>query len=834
MRAFQSRLLPCCALAVALVAPVHATEVCDPLDAAFTGNVAVDLGAGRPDNALTGAPLGTGDLAYEFTSNGVTFHFESRSGVALATADGLQSWAFSGGAGIALTVSPAVSALGLRAYELDGCPGATYAGAAGGQLATAISCNGGPPCPATPANPTFFGAADIGAIGAADVSRPGSVFVVTQLVFVPPGSVPTDLADLAVAKSEANAAIVVGNGEPIQYRVDVENGGPDTATDVVVLDFLPEGIFSSASHSGSGAASFDAANDLFSLLEPALAFPDTLAIDIDAAAPADQRSFGCGEQLVNVAVTSSDALDPDLPDNLSVHALRFDAASVAGVPEDCDDGIDNDCNGSTDCADSPCSCRPSLISLPGGLTNPLCGGVIGSGLVTDERGDTRYCGPAPDHGCTVPRGACGGVTVPAACCDVNLFSDPDALLTLSACDVGIPGCTPRDPNFKESIPGVTLEGYGYTQAGRTMTYILHYENVGDADAHDVSVIDVLDEDLDDSTLVIHDGGSYDPATRTLVWTDPLVPPATPRQVGFEIDVRGDAEPGTRVRNVGTIVFPDAVPPTRIDTNFVEHVVPDPSLAIAPELSVIGCTEIAPGSGVWRVDLGNAGNGFAYDVTARIVDPPAAVAVSDGDAGFAHPDDPADGSFTTVIPAAITTSSDTVAFETETPGDPCAALAWRIEWSDLAGGSFSSVVRESPDADADAVADASDNCPGDYNPGQADGDGDGAGDACDPLPPDETCDVDADGDIDSDDVDRIFATRGDAASGPDDPRDANRDGVISVNDARLCVLECTLPDCESPPPPACGLLSIEPLLLFCFARGRWRRMLAGGASRGGVR
>ncbi|ANM29247.1 hypothetical protein ABI59_06070 [Acidobacteria bacterium Mor1] len=39
----------------------------------------------------------------------------------------------------------------------------------------------------------------------------------------------------------------------------------------------------------------------------------------------------------------------------------------------------------------------------------------------------------------------------------------------------------------------------------------------------------------------------------------------------------------------------------------------------------------------------------------------------------------------------------------------------------------------PDADSDGVADGSDNCPADFNPGQADGDGDGLGDACDGCP-----------------------------------------------------------------------------------------------------
>jgi hypothetical protein len=44
------------------------------------------------------------------------------------------------------------------------------------------------------------------------------------------------------------------------------------------------------------------------------------------------------------------------------------------------------------------------------------------------------------------------------------------------------------------------------------------------------------------------------------------------------------------------------------------------------------------------------------------------------------------------------------------------------------------VQDEPDADADAVADARDNCPGVANPDQADADGDGSGDACDAPPP----------------------------------------------------------------------------------------------------
>ncbi len=86
----------------------------------------------------------------------------------------------------------------------------------------------------------------------------------------------------------------------------------------------------------------------------------------------------------------------------------------------------------------------------------------------------------------------------------------------------------------------------------------------------------------------------------------------------------------------------------------------------------------------------------------------------------------------------------------------------------------------------------------------------------PDPPPVVCDLDGDGDVDRNDVQVIFDSRGEQASGPNDPRDVNGDGIISVNDGRECVLECTLPNCE----PACGLIGIEPFLLLGYLL--WRR------------
>jgi streptogramin lyase len=63
-----------------------------------------------------------------------------------------------------------------------------------------------------------------------------------------------------------------------------------------------------------------------------------------------------------------------------------------------------------------------------------------------------------------------------------------------------------------------------------------------------------------------------------------------------------------------------------------------------------------------------------------------------------------------------------------------------------------------------------------------------------VPVSTLCDVNGDGHIDIDDIRDIFSASGEEAAGADDPRDFNSDGLITVGDARGCVLNCTNPRC----------------------------------------
>jgi hypothetical protein len=58
-----------------------------------------------------------------------------------------------------------------------------------------------------------------------------------------------------------------------------------------------------------------------------------------------------------------------------------------------------------------------------------------------------------------------------------------------------------------------------------------------------------------------------------------------------------------------------------------------------------------------------------------------------------------------------------------------------------------------------------------------------------------CDVDRDGDIDTTDLSLISRARGQVAL-PDDPRDANGDGTITVADVKVCTVKCTRANCAT--------------------------------------
>ena len=704
--------------------------VLDRTDPAFADAISIPLPP---------AGLAAGVTTFQIVSGGTTIGLLSTNGGLLATgsfAPGVVVRTFGPGQGVTVSVSPQTTAIGFTASQIDGCPGGTFFGAAQTQQANQICGTN-----------RFFGAADIGLIGAVQLEQSGSLWKITEILVVQgtpsgPGS-----ADLGAAKTASTPRVI--DGEDVSWGIDVTNAGPNPALGARLIDLLPPPTYLGSTPS----AGYDFENHVLHWPLGDLS-PGTSHFAIRTHV--EPLAMSCDERFLNVAIVSSPTADAALTNNVAVSSVGFDKERVAGNAEFCGNGLDDNCDGLVDCTDPGCGCFPVLPSAPGG--DPSCHVDLIQPDPTQPPIIVGNCSPentpAPQHECRVSRGTCGNVSVPSYCCDPSSWSNPsnNASQAIGQCDLGVSGCVPHDPNFKESDPTVNLNGYGLASAGQLITYRIHYENDGNADALQVKIIDELDSDLDASTLVIDDGGVYDPNTRVIVWTDPVVPPLDPRFVTFRARVRADAPPATHVRNVGTIVFPNADPPSRTDTDFVDHVIVSPTHPPVPRLAVTKCVRAS--ASTWKVFVTNTGGGFAYNVTASVVSPPAGV-TSSGSATFRHKDD-ALPALSTVIPGATTESTNALALQAPGSADPCPYLHWQLAWEDLQGARQSQTVQYAP------------------------------------LP----CDFDADGDVDRVDTAAITAARNQNASGPQDPRDVDHDGRITVLDARTCATRCTRPLCAT--------------------------------------
>lgn len=125
---------------------------------------------------------------------------------------------------------------------------------------------------------------------------------------------------------------------------------------------------------------------------------------------------------------------------------------------------------------------------------------------------------------------------------------------------------PIDPNEKGSI------AQRFIQPDRTLVYPIHFENIGTIEARDVFVTDVIDPDLDVSTLeILSPGGSFDAPARTLRWEllGIDLPPAQGDTVLFAMKPRPNLPSGTEIRNRATIQFEVFEP---ITTNEVVNII----------------------------------------------------------------------------------------------------------------------------------------------------------------------------------------------------------------------------------------------------------------------
>jgi len=135
-----------------------------------------------------------------------------------------------------------------------------------------------------------------------------------------------------------------------------------------------------------------------------------------------------------------------------------------------------------------------------------------------------------------------------------------------------------DPNIKYGPDGNVLPA-------QTLNYEIEFENEGEGIAFGVYITDELDEDIDETNLVINNDGTYDPDTRTITWFIGQVDPEQGGSVTFIATMKANAEPGTEIINYATVYFPSVPEVTR--TNAVVSVYPIPFISVEPLNRYVG-------------------------------------------------------------------------------------------------------------------------------------------------------------------------------------------------------------------------------------------------------
>jgi len=140
----------------------------------------------------------------------------------------------------------------------------------------------------------------------------------------------------------------------------------------------------------------------------------------------------------------------------------------------------------------------------------------------------------------------------------------------------------RDPNAKYGPQG-------YVTAGQTLNYTVEFENEGEGIAYGVYITDVLDKNLDDTSLVVSgfrritaDESEYpanfvyryNPQTRMLtvfIDRDGEVFSKEGGKFSLSVKVKSDAQPGAVITNYATVYFPSV--PEVTPTNPIVSVIP---------------------------------------------------------------------------------------------------------------------------------------------------------------------------------------------------------------------------------------------------------------------
>ncbi len=152
-----------------------------------------------------------------------------------------------------------------------------------------------------------------------------------------------------------------------------------------------------------------------------------------------------------------------------------------------------------------------------------------------------------------------------------------------SCDTG-EVVTAHDPNLLSGPSGDVTRG-------QTLSYIIEYQNEGAGTAYDVFVTGAVSPYLDETTLVIQNGGVYHAGTRTILWSAGDLTAGQGGTVTFTAGVKSNAPIGAEIIGTASVHFPSVpeITPTNAIVAVVKPVSATPQTVSATAGVPVGIT-----------------------------------------------------------------------------------------------------------------------------------------------------------------------------------------------------------------------------------------------------
>jgi len=359
-----------------------------------------------------------------------------------------------------------------------------------------------------------------------------------------------------------NGVRPVGPGETITYEIHFDNNNSYTATDVSILDVLPDGVTFVRADDGGGTGRYDSKTRTYRWSYPSVppGSSDRLGLTVQVS-----KGVEIGKTIVNSATIKGNEI-PRTTTSASVVTMNNPlnlTKSVFGGADDRIKGVDiNEPITYTICFDNNDNdfsvTEVTVVDvLPDEVSFVAAGEGKAYGVYDAVTHSYTWSYPFLLPGSSVclglvvrvnPNVAPGTVITNSAIIDSNETSPTTA---------SVDAVMYLDPlSISQSIVGAVEGEPKWVSAGEKITYAISFQNKNDTPVNNVFIVDVLPKEAsfvrarsDDSGVF----GRYDPKTHTYTWSYTSLSPAkSPTLLDIVVQVNKDVVPGMTITNSVTI------------------------------------------------------------------------------------------------------------------------------------------------------------------------------------------------------------------------------------------------------------------------------------------